>query len=544
MLLTRLWDKGFTPIKTDVLCSYLSLYPNKIVAAELKEGFIRGFRLQYTGPRISTFSKNLVSALQFRDETLAKLQKEVSLGRMLGPFHFKPISNLRVSPIGLVPKPNGGWRLITNLSHPPGNSVNYFIDPDLCKVKYSSLDSVLDMIYRLGRHTKLGKIDISSAFRLLVVNPADFDLLGIYFEGKYWIDKNLPMGLGISCSLFEKFSTFIHYLVAYKSGIETLDHYLDDFIFAGAANSRDCECLMDTFAQISDELGIPLADEKTDGPTTVIQFLGFVIDTDRLMVRIPEEKLHKLKEGLTPLLTKNRVTIRDLEAITGLMSFCSRAIPSSRAFIRRFYDLIATVKNKKPHYYVKVSSEVKDDAMVWLRFLELFNGEVFIPEDCWYSSDTLKLYTDSSGNASLGCGAFFDNCHWAQFRWPHSWKNTALLKNMSFLELVPVILALFIWAPNLKNKKVVFYMDNQSLVSIVNKRTSKDKFIMKLIRPLVYLTMYNNIQFKCRFLEGYRNEIADSISRFQEKRFRCLAPQADRLPMQTPVEFLRIISEV
>jgi hypothetical protein len=37
-------------------------------------------------------------------DTLNKFQKEVEFGRMLGPFNHKPISTLRISPIGPVEK--------------------------------------------------------------------------------------------------------------------------------------------------------------------------------------------------------------------------------------------------------------------------------------------------------------------------------------------------------------------------------------------------------------------------------------------------------
>jgi hypothetical protein len=107
---------------------------------------------------------------------------------MLGPFSNLPISNIRISPIGLVAKPDGGWRLITNLSAPEGNSVNSYIEEQICKVKYSSLDQILDKIYDAGHRAKLAKIDIKSAFRLLIVNLADFDLLGIKFCNRYYID--------------------------------------------------------------------------------------------------------------------------------------------------------------------------------------------------------------------------------------------------------------------------------------------------------------------------------------------------------------------
>ena len=509
----------------------------------LLSGFSEGFRLQYTGPRVSVFAKNLVSAENFKSETRNKLQKEVDLGRILGPFLEKPISNLRVSPIGLVPKNDGGWRLITHLSHPCNSSVNDFIDPEVCKVKYSSMDKVLDMISLLGKGALLGKIDISQAFRLLIVNPADFDLLGIHFDGMFYIDKCLPMGCAISCALFEKFSTFLHWAVAAKSGLDTLDHYLDDFIFAGSNLTNDCAKLMHTFMDISVKLGVPIAKQKTVWPTKVITFLGLTIDTVLMMVRIPEDKLDKLKCKLSPFVFKKRVKVKDLESVTGLMAFCSKAIPSARAFTRRFYDLISAVKNRKPYHSVKINQDIRADAMVWLQFLNKFNGCCFIPDRIWITNETLQLFTDSTGNCALGCGAYYDG-HWVQYKWPSSWSNSIIMSDVTFLELVPIVLALLVWGHVWENKKILFRIDNQALVSIVNKRTSKSKLIMNFIRPMVLLTMSFNIQFKAIHIEGIHNEIADALSRFQMKRFRDLAPSADQFPVQIPAEFLKIISEM
>jgi len=208
-LLQHLWDKGSTPIKIDCLQRYLSCYKNKTDASLLLSGFTEGFRLQYTGPRVPILASNLISTEVHKADTHLKLQKEVELGRMLGPFIKKPISTLGVSPIGLVPKKNG-FRLITHLSYPDKLSVNHFIDPEICKVKYSSIDNVVDMISALGQKALCAKMDISQAFRLLIINPADFDLLGIMFGGKYYVDKCLPMGCSISCLLFEKFAIFVH----------------------------------------------------------------------------------------------------------------------------------------------------------------------------------------------------------------------------------------------------------------------------------------------------------------------------------------------
>lgn len=539
----KLWDKGHTPLNIDKLATLLVNYPDKEIGVELLEGFSNGFRLGYTGPRLHVMTHNLISAREHLTETLDKIQEEINLGRMLGPFKYLPISTLRISPIGVVPKSDGKWRLITHLSHPISKSVNTFIDPTICKVSFTSFDNILDKIYDCGSGAELAKVDIKSAFRLMPINPADFDLLGIYIDGRYYIDKCLPMGCSISCSLFEKFAKFLQYVVTEASGLNSLDHYLDDFMFIGSSGTQNCLRLMNTFQTICNQLGVPIAENKTQGPTTVITFLGLTIDTILMMVRIPEDKLEKLKSSLQYLLTRKKIFLKEFESLVGLLSFCSRAIPSSRAFIRRFYDLIASVGRKKPYYMLRVNWEVKADALLWLEFLDKFNGQCYFPERVWTSNEVLKLFTDSSGNSGLGCGAFF-NGKWVQFRWPSSWVDSPILKNMTLLELIPVVLAMYLWAPLLKTKKIIFNIDNMALVSVVNKRTSKDKLVMKLIRPFVLQTMLNDIQFKSVYLPSSDNGIADSISRFQFQRFRSLAPHAEVHPEQIPVVFLELMSNL
>ena len=112
------------------------------------------------------------------------------------------------------------------------------------------------------------------------------------------------------------------------------------------------------------------------------------------------------------------------------------------------------------------------------------------------------------------------------------------------MELVPIVLTFFIWGEEFKNKKILLRVDNQALVSIVNKRTSKSKRVMMLIRKLVFLTMYNNVQFKASHIQGVHNEIADALFRFQDQRLKTLAPGADLLPAVVPQEFLIMISDL
>lgn len=84
-------------------------------------GFISGFRLGFEGNRANHVARNLKSARLNPVMLKEKICKEVRLGRFAGPYVDSPISNLRISPVGLVPKSNGSYRLITHLSYPVGD---------------------------------------------------------------------------------------------------------------------------------------------------------------------------------------------------------------------------------------------------------------------------------------------------------------------------------------------------------------------------------------------------------------------------------------
>ena len=56
-------------------------------------------------------------------------------------------------------------------------------------------------------------------------------------------------------------------------------HYLDDFLFCGTCGTSQCACFMTSFQEMTKELGVPLAEEKTEGLCQVLTFLGTELDT-------------------------------------------------------------------------------------------------------------------------------------------------------------------------------------------------------------------------------------------------------------------------
>ena len=91
--------------------------------------------------------------------------------------------------------------------------------------------------------------------------------------------------MGASCSpaYFETFSTFIEWVVMQVTGSDSLIHYMDDFLFVGGSDDlrssvMSCQGLVDHFGDICKNFGVPLAADKSVGPSTTLVFLGLQID--------------------------------------------------------------------------------------------------------------------------------------------------------------------------------------------------------------------------------------------------------------------------
>ena len=367
-------------------------------------GFIKGFPLYYVGPRIPPESKNLKSALIPPEITQQKIDREVAEGRVAGPFSFPPLPNLRISPIGLVQKRNGSdFRLIHHLSYPKHESVNDFIDQKLCYVKYASFDEAVAIVQELGKNCLLGKSDMKSQFRIIPVAKNEFDQLGFCFNNWYYFDKALPFGCSISCATFERFATFLEFAVRRRSTVGRLLHYLDDFLFGGKKGTNYCKVIMTNFQACMSNLGVPIASEKTEGPTNVLCFLGLELNSDEMVVRLPMDKVHDIIQKIEAAMSKRKVTLKALQSLIGVLQFACRAIIPGRPFCRRLINATCGVSN--PYHHISVTQNMQKDLKMWLTFFRQYNGISVFHDRFWISSAEAELYSDSAG--SIGFGIYF-----------------------------------------------------------------------------------------------------------------------------------------
>ena len=73
--------------------------------------------------------------------------------------------------------------------------MNDSIEPEVCAVRYTSVDMACWRIIAQGRGTIMAKFDVQGAFRTVPVHPHDRWLLGMCWEGRPYVDKVLPFWL-------------------------------------------------------------------------------------------------------------------------------------------------------------------------------------------------------------------------------------------------------------------------------------------------------------------------------------------------------------
>ncbi|XP_072254199.1 uncharacterized protein [Pyxicephalus adspersus] len=504
------------------MVDFLNRYPDRQAATVLREGFQVGFRIPCERVALTRVHKNLRSALQYPGVVTGKLRKEVALGRMAGPFRELPLRNLVISPLGVVPKKEPGqFRMIHHLSYPTGESVNDGIAPELCRVVYTSFDRAVALVRKAGKGCLMAKADVESAFRLLPVHPESFWLLGCCWEGAFYVDKCLPMGCSISCSLFEMFSSFLEWVVKEVSGVQSIIHYLDDFLCVGPSGSSVCANLLGTLEHVAGQFGVPLAGDKTVGPVTELAFLGILLDSVHMECRLPEDKLEALKGEVRRACCLEKIRLVELQSLLGKLNFACRIMPMGRIFSRRL--AAATAGIKRPEHFVRLTKVLRQDLGVWRQFLEQYNGRSLWLE-AQVDNEFLELWTDAAG--SSGFGAYFAG-HWCAEAWPEDWRRLGLCKNLILLELFPLVVALTLWGSQLQNRKVRFHCDNMGVVEVINNNSASSPQVICLLQHLVLVCLRLNVFVRAVHVPGCENVIADSLSRFQWDRFRELAPGAD-----------------
>ena len=224
---------------------------------------------------------------------------------------------------------------------------------------------------------------------MLPVHPTDRHLLAVKWRESICIDHCVPLGLWSA----PKFFTILADLLAWigqNLGISYLIHYIDNYLTMGPPQSSLCQRNLEIFTRLCKDLGVPLASEKLEGPTTSLSFLRLILETDRMEIRLPEDKLYRIQALLKNWLTRKKATKREILSLVGTLQHASKVVRPGRTFVSCMYATAA--KLRKMHYITRLNTAFRSDLFLWHTFLGSWNGKSVLHHPA-YSTARFKLNT-------------------------------------------------------------------------------------------------------------------------------------------------------
>ncbi|KAL5516552.1 hypothetical protein EMCRGX_G001913 [Ephydatia muelleri] len=284
---------------------------------------------------------------------------------------------------------------------------------------------------------------------MVPVLASEWELLGMYWRDKYYVETCLPFGLRSAPSIFDNFASALHWILEHNYGV-TLLHCLDDFLLLGTGHAgRHGEVRR----------------------TSHLTFLGIELDSSLQQLRLLLTKLQDITSLTKSWLGKRSSTKRELLSLICILAFPAKIVPAGRLFLRRLIHLSTTVR--RLHHRIRLNTDARADVSWWDRFLPSWNGvAMFIASD-WRDADSVNLYTDASG--SLGFGAYFNGA-WIRGHWqPHQQPPA---RSIQWQELFAILAAAFTWGHLLSGQCIRFHCDNLPIIQAWASQSSKHSGIM------------------------------------------------------------------
>ena len=500
-----------SPLNPEAWLELLREYPGSL-GTIVCDILIYGTQIGYEGPEQLILSKNLTSSEMNRPFLTSQIESDLQKRRIRPVLPSHPLIS---SPLGLVPKSNGGSRRIHHLSHPRGRSVNDFIKKEYGVLSYVTLDEISRMVVQAGRGCLIIKRDIQEAFRIVPVAPHQQWLLGFSWEEQYYCETCLSFGLRTAPFIFNLFAEALQWILQAFFAWDLMAHYLDDFIRILPTNLLDhLEQIDHEYRSLTDVLGIPRNKSK-DCQGTVIEVLGIELDSNLFEARLPPEKLHRAISSSSAALESGSLTLLEADTLAGFLSFCSQVVRLGRAFMSSLWEFISAFPPTQGRR--RIPFFLRQDLRWWCSTLPSHNGVLFFDDA---ARPPIQLFTDA---CLTGMGGFFygsSNSDWrtnvplirADHTFTASIEESNRDEHISFHEMYAILVALQRWGAYYTRSRLIINTDNTNAFHGLQSHRLRGN-ANQILRQVLCIAAQYDIVIEPKWLSSEENSLADALSR-------------------------------
>ena len=148
-----------------------------------------------------------------------------------------------------------------------------------------------------------------------------------------------------------------------------------------------------------------------------------------------------------------------------------------------------------------MTSEARKDVDWWRTFLRRYTNNSMM----WMLNHPTADDVMASDACLQGMGATLDREFIVRtFQWPQTDQQTWKIVH---LELLAIIVGLKTWSTKLRTKRFVVKCDNIAVVHIINKGSSHDPLLQKLLREFIYVCSMGEFEVIAEHIMGVSNRL-------------------------------------
>ena len=492
------------------------------VRVGVKTAFPRGPPKVRRRKNTSAFIKNRAVCL----ERMAVYEDMRALRKLAGV----PPPGAHVQPLHAVVKEGKKARVCVDLSFNFNDYVEDF--PFKMASVQDGVDLALQARSQTGRPAWFAKLDVSSCFLSFPIHEDDRHFFYCEAAGDFFQFVSLVFGRKDAPRVVSMLLDVVSAEMT-DAGVAHV-RYLDDFLIVATTATRAWACTH-LAASMLVEFGLALSLPKVEGPLQRLEFLGIVVDSTLQTLEISEGRQEELLGLLRAASTRRRSSARRLQSLLGKLSFASVVLPGARPFLRRVIDMVSLAV--KVRGQVQLTAAFRAEVRYWRDHIARWNGR------CGWRAPSAVPVVFASDASTSGFAFGLESCPPGLERtlpprfevgavragvWSAANGDAGRQASSSAIqwgEFFCPLAAVVEYGALLEGQHLVFVVDNNSDVAVINRQRTREPRVALLLRALCDASLEHNFTYAAVHRAGVENVLMDWASRPEYHRFAAAAPK-------------------
>ena len=395
-----------------------------------------------------------------------------------------------VSPIFIRKKKNNEFRMVLNLKW-----LNQYIP-----YHHFKMDTFEKALTLVKKDMFFCSVDLRHAYYSVPVAKEHQKYLKFKWNNNLYMFTCFPNGLALCPRYFTKLLKPVY--AKLRNEGHTCSGFIDDSLLCGDSN-RECKDNCEATQSLFKSVGFTINyDKSVLIPSQQITFLGNNIDSHKMIVTLPEDKVSKIKQECGWLISVDKEKIRTVASIIGMLVASFSAVQYGKMHYRILESQkIKSLKFNKGDYEarMRICPKMKLELKWWVnnidsQFRKITQGN---PDITIQTDASLMGYGMASG----------------PFQWGEKWSEKQKSYHINVLELLAILMALKSFKKQVKDKHVRILTDSTTAMAYVNNmRGHKSQECNAVSIDIWNWCIKNNVWVSCNYIPGVMNE-ADKPSR-------------------------------